>query len=63
MWSHVPEGIKHFLDVTSIGVAVAAFVKVLPEVTVVLSFVWICLRTYSAWLEVRLKQKQLNDSE
>lgn len=58
---HALDHIKAFLDVTSIGVAIAAVLKALPEVTVVLSFIWVCMRMYNSWLEIRVNRKQLDE--
>jgi ABC-type amino acid transport system permease subunit len=50
---HLSDPIKGTLDVAFAGVTVAAVLDAIPGITAALSLVWVCMRIYSAWLEIK----------
>lgn len=59
----IDEHAKHFIDAGAIGSGVAVLAGILPTATIILSFVLVALRVYSAILDARIKRKELNDGE
>jgi hypothetical protein len=53
------EPVKHVADALAVGAFVATILSWLPAATVFLSFVWICLRCYESWQNVRLNDRKL----
>lgn len=53
------EPLKHVGDALAIGAFFATILSWLPAATIVLSFVWICLRCIESWQNVRLNDRKL----
>lgn len=49
---------KHILDYTSIGAAVGAFFKLLPDVAALLSVIWLALRIWEMDTVQKLFKRQ-----
>ena len=43
---HLPDDVKHVLDWTSVGTAIGAFFKLLPDVASLLTVIWLGLRVW-----------------
>jgi len=51
--NHLSEPTKHILDIGAIGVAVATLLTALPIVASILSVVWLGMRVYLGYREIR----------
>lgn len=56
---NLSESSRNLLDVASLGWLVAVFLANLPAVTAGLSAIWVCLRIYQSWQEIRLNRHRL----
>jgi len=45
-FSHIDDHTKHFIDWTSIGIALGSLMQILPSIAAVLSIVWSIIRIY-----------------
>lgn len=45
-FSHIDDHTKHFIDWTSIGVAVGSLMQILPSIAALLSILWSIIRIY-----------------
>lgn len=57
---HMSDAGKHLADMASVGVVAAALLEMIPEMTAIAGLVWFVMRIYQTWLEIRLKQKELD---
>jgi hypothetical protein len=57
------EPFKHTVDALSLGAVAATLLAWLPPATIVLSFVWICLRCVESWQNVRLNDRKLKQPD
>ena len=53
------EEIKTLGDIISFGVIITALLKWIPEITAVLSLVWIIMRLYETYLSVKEKRRTI----
>ncbi len=53
-------GSAKVIDASALGVTTAALMEIVPAVTALASFVWVCLRIYNSVLDAKLKRKELN---
>lgn len=58
---NLSEPVKTAGDFLSVGALFATLLSWLPAATIVLSFVWICLRCVESWQNVRLNDRKLRD--
>lgn len=47
-FSHIPDGLKHFLDGLSLVATLGVLVQWLPALSALLSCIWLCLRIYES---------------
>lgn len=57
------EGSKFAIDAASIGWVVTVILANLPAVTAGLSAVWVLMRMYQSWQEIRLNTLKLKKEE
>lgn len=57
------EGSKHVIDAASLGWLATVILANLPAVTAGLSAVWVLMRMYQSWQEIRLNSLKLNREE
>lgn len=59
------DDIKHLFDALSISAWFGAVLGILPGLTTLAAFLWMCIRIYDSYLAVKLKKKELakNESE
>lgn len=55
------EPVKTTADLLSVGAFIATLMSWLPAATIFLSFVWICLRCFESWQNVRLNARKLKE--
>lgn len=53
------ESIKHYIDITSIGIWLSAFFSLIPHIAALLSIVWVCFRIYESYLTIKRIKKEL----
>ena len=48
IWKHIPDSIKHVVDVLSIGTMLGTLFQMLPNIAALLTIVWTGLRIYES---------------
>lgn len=48
IWKHIPEGMKHLLDVLSIGTMLGTLFDMFPNIAALLTIIWTSLRIYES---------------
>jgi hypothetical protein len=61
IWEHIPEGIKHILDVLSVGTMLGTLFQMLPNIAALLTIIWTSLRILETDT-VRNMTKRSNDN-
>jgi flagellar biosynthesis component FlhA len=57
------DDLKHLADVLSITTWVSALLGLVPGLTTLAAFIWMCIRIRGGILDNRLKQRQLEQME
>ena len=45
-FNHIPDGVKHLIDILSITTLLGTLAQMLPHVAALLTIVWTCIRIY-----------------
>lgn len=53
----------HWIDAGALGVTLGALLGYLPTVAAILSVVWMALRVYSAYLDIKEQRRRMKDDE
>jgi hypothetical protein len=59
LWEHVPNGLKHLLDVISVTTVVGVLAQMLPHIAALLTIIWTSIRIH----ETRTVQRWLGKSK
>lgn len=56
---YLSEPIKHTMDALAIGTLLATLLSWMPAIAAILSVVWLSLRIYESWQNIRLNNQKL----
>lgn len=59
IWDHVPNGLKHIIDVLSVGTMLGTLFQMLPNIAALLTILWTAIRIF----ETRTVQNWLGRSK
>ena len=57
----IDEPIKNWIDLGVLGIVIATFIELLPAVSGLVSLVWLGMRMYETWLNIKMRKQELKD--
>lgn len=61
LYDQLTEAVKKAIDMLSIGTAIAGLFTILPKIATGLSVLWLLMRMYETWLNIKEKRKALKE--